>query len=384
MPDLPSPARVLVVDERIPVPSQGAGYGRMFDLLLALAGSDRLDVTFHPQHWFPVDEDVIAQLRAAGVELVEDLPAHLAARPADFDIVVISRPNVYEAYAPLLAGELPGIPVVYDAEAVAWRRLETRLDLAPTEEARARLQAGLDQARALEQRIFAEVDAVVCISEEEAAIVREHARGEVIVVAPLRTDARPTTRGFHERDGVGLVAGWAAGPGSPNADGLLWFGREVLPALRVLLPDVRLRVTGGDPPDNLAWLAGPQVDFVGRVEDLHGFYDSIRVAISPVRYGAGVKLKSIEALQSGVPLVATREGAAGLHPGLSGGFFATDDPLLFAAQVAALLTDETAWRMSRAAALHGVSRSGSLTVAEWPEIIGRHLTIAERTETPVV
>ena len=101
----------------------------------------------------------------------------------------------------------------------------------------------------------------------------------------------------------------------------------------------------------------------------------IRVVISPVRFGSGVKLKSVEALQSAVPLVGTTEGVAGLDPAFEGAVFATDDPSRFADYVVALLSDETAWSQSRTTALQvaGADQREGLTVAAWPDIIRKHL-----------
>jgi glycosyltransferase involved in cell wall biosynthesis len=87
----------------------------------------------------------------------------------------------------------------------------------------------------------------------------------------------------------------------------------------------------------------------GFVPDLADFYRRVRVAIAPLRFGAGVKLKTVEALQYGVPVVATTVGAEGLEA-LPGDVIAVhDDPAGFAAAVVARLRDVETWRAHRAA-----------------------------------
>ena len=77
------------------------------------------------------------------------------------------------------------------------------------------------------------------------------------------------------------------------------------------------------------------------------FYSQARVAISPMRYGAGVKLKTIEALQFGVPIVATSVGSEGIETFGTGAMNVTDDPREFAEAVAALVDDRDRWEAQR-------------------------------------
>ena len=119
----------------------------------------------------------------------------------------------------------------------------------------------------------------------------------------------------------------------------MWFVQKVLPLIRARIPWVRLRVTGQDPPPELLRYASPNLVFEGHVGDLAKFYDEARVAIVPVRFGAGVKLKTIEALQYGVPTVTTAVGAEGIDIHQTGALAITDDPAEFALNVAILLDD---------------------------------------------
>lgn len=371
----PPAGRVLVIDDQIPSPSVGSGYGRMYDTLVVLGRAPDLEVVFHPRLDVPVDEALVRELQDLGVRIVPSLEAYLRDHGDGVDVVVVSRPHNFRRYADDLERLIPHVPVVYDAEAVYYRRAEMQAALVADEEERARLTEEAAQLRVVEQRLFERADEVICISDDEAAIAATHTSAPIRVIEAWLADAEPTDTGFAERSHIGFVAGWNAGANSPNADGLLWLGREVLPILRTRLPDFRLLVTGANPPPNVQWLAGDNVTFVGRIDDLNAFYGNIRVAISPVRFGAGVKLKSVEALQSGVPLVATREGAAGLDPALAGGYFATDDPERFATCLATLLTDEAAWTASREKALgaRALQERAGRTIAAWPAIIREHL-----------
>ena len=130
-------------------------------------------------------------------------------------------------------------------------------------------------------------------------------------------------------------------------------------------------MTGKNPPSELLALADPNVCFEGHVADLGAFYDQIRVAIVPNRFGSGVKLKTVQAMQYGVPTVSTSIGAEGLVLTSSKGLRISDDRVAFATDVVQLLTDEREWLQSRAALIAQVSAWKSARAAgrTWPELL---------------
>jgi glycosyltransferase involved in cell wall biosynthesis len=115
-------------------------------------------------------------------------------------------------------------------------------------------------------------------------------------------------------------------------------------------------VTGQDPPTELLQYASPSIVFEGHVGDIAKFYDDARVAIVPMRFGAGVKLKAIEALQYGVPTVSTTIGAEGIDLHQTGALAITDDAAEFAFNVATLLDNPQLWedRRERIRAMHDI------------------------------
>ena len=90
------------------------------------------------------------------------------------------------------------------------------------------------------------------------------------------------------------------------------------PLVLARVPGAKLLVTGDDPPREVLRFACDSIEFLGRVPDLERFYDALRVAIVPIRYGSGVKLKTVEALQFGVPTVSTTIGAESIPSDVDG------------------------------------------------------------------
>ena len=367
------PERVLVVDDRIPDQSLGSGFGRMLDCLTALTGCGRYHVAFHATISQDGDSVLMGRL---GVEVVEgSLEEHLLAPGVYYEHLVVSRPHNAERVGALLRERLPRARLVYDAEAMYYRRLERQAAFAEGAE-RVALAREAVVMRARELEVVAQAEDVVCISEQEAALIRPHTRARVAVVDPWLAAPVLTAGGFRERAHLGFVAGWLAGPSSPNADGLLWFVRHVLPLVHTRVPWAKLLVTGAAPPPNVLRLAGPNVMFVGGLPDLHAFYRSIRVIVVPIRYGAGVKLKTVEALQHGVPTVATRVGAEGIDEAAVQALVVSDDPVVLAEAIAQLVDEPAAWARRRkrieAASGHWTGVRRGVT---WPDVLasGDHI-----------
>jgi O-antigen biosynthesis protein len=361
------PTRVLVIDDLIPDPAMGAGFGRMRDTLASLARESDLYLSFHPR---VVDAD--ARFTVGGVRVIFDLEEHLSTDGVDYEIVIVSRPDNVRLYRELIDKYLPSATKVYDAEALFSRRLEMQVEQSSGEKRR-RIEAEVAAMKELETSIVRWASLVVCISRTEAEVVRSMTQSPVRVVSPRLELAHPTKAEFHQRSGIGLVAGWKSGPGTPNTDGLLWFAREVMPRLRAIEPEAVLRVTGFNPPTEVRWMTSDEIEFVGEVGDLGSFYEMIRVAISPTRFGAGVKIKSVEAIQFAVPLVCTSEAAAGLPPILRDAVWVADDPDDFADAVGELLRNDRAWNRVRdrclAAENRALTEDTDPELWTWPAII---------------
>lgn len=118
-----------------------------------------------------------------------------------------------------------------------------------------------------------------------------------------------------------------------NIMGVTWFLNEVLP----FLPDIKIHVIGGicKKTENYANIINH-----GFVDDLDEIYRSAKVVICPMLSGTGVKIKVLEALSYGLPVVTTRRGVDGLINKISNGCVITNEPKNFAQYIIKLLKDE--------------------------------------------
>jgi GT2 family glycosyltransferase len=358
---------LLLIDDRPPQRGSGSGFSILLDAIEALDDSDyAVSVTASDR----VDGD-LAALADMGVHVMRGSPdAVLSDLSQMFDRVLISRPNNFHRYAPLVRQYQPHASLVYLAEALYYRRMQRQLDLATDPAERERRATEMLECRHLERAIPHQADQIICVSDEEAAILASVAgHCPIAVVRPVVRSLAPTQAAFSDRADLLFTPGWLAGDASPNVDALRWFVTNILPRLLDVRPDIRLRVTGADPPPSARAVAGPAVDFVGYTPELRAQYEAARIVVVPMRFGAGVKLKCLEALQYGVPVVSTSVGAEGLGVHDSRAVVVTDDPRDFAARLLRLYESPEAWARQRGFVLRVAERWREQTEPTWRQVL---------------
>ena len=126
----------------------------------------------------------------------------------------------------------------------------------------------------------------------------------------------------------------------PNVDAVVWFVDAVLPLVRSVVPGFELSIVGRDPVPRVRALARrPGVRVVGRVHDTVPYLHGSAVAVVPLRAGSGSRLKVLEAMATGTPLVSTTIGVEGLDVEPGRHFVAADGPVEYADAIVDLLGD---------------------------------------------
>ena len=140
-----------------------------------------------------------------------------------------------------------------------------------------------------------------------------------------------------------------------NDDGLRSFLTSVWPLVLARVPGAKLRVLGREPSGKLREAAerfSQSVSLEGFVPDLGQLFGRAAATINPLRFGSGIKLKVIEALGRGVPVVSTELGAEGITSGASHGVLVADEPAEFADVMVGLTSIRYNNEVSQAARAH--------------------------------
>jgi glycosyltransferase involved in cell wall biosynthesis len=125
----------------------------------------------------------------------------------------------------------------------------------------------------------------------------------------------------------------------PNADGVMFFADEVFPAVRRRRPDASFRIIGPGASAEILQRQHSGVEVVGMVDDVNPYIDRAAVIVVPLRIGGGTRLKIVEALSKGKPVVSTRLGAEGLDVVDGKHLLLADEPQHFAEQIERVLAD---------------------------------------------
>ncbi|MCC2632861.1 MAG: glycosyl transferase [Ramlibacter sp.] len=338
----PGRKMILVVDHYTPQPDRDAGSRSMWCILRTLLKMG-LVVKFWP-HNEAYDPDYADLLQQAGVEVVvgEEVRGNfsgwLAANGDRLDYVLLSRPTVAPDFLPLLRKQTAARILFYGHD-VHHERHQREHALTGSETARQEAA----KFRAMEHALWRQVDAVYYPSSTETATVLAAVPGVHAYTMPLfYFDDAPAPPGPQGRKDILFVAGFGH---PPNIDAAKWLVDEILPRVRSAAgEDVHLWLVGSHPTEEIQQLSSEHITVTGYVSDerLMEFYRTARVAVVPLRVGAGMKGKVIEALHHGLPLVTTPVGAQGLE-GLEQVVPVSTDPDWLGRQIGLLLRDDARW-----------------------------------------
>ncbi len=154
-----------------------------------------------------------------------------------------------------------------------------------------------------------------------------------------------------------------------NVDAVTWFSRNAWPEISRNHPDLQFTIVGRDPAPEVCALASDRIHVTGTVDDVRPFYASAVVSVVPIRSGSGTRLKILEAMAAGVPVVSTRLGAEGIHVEDNVHLLLADTgPEIVAAVHRVVSSAETSSRLSRAA------RELVCRVYDW-SIVGKQLRV---------
>jgi GT2 family glycosyltransferase/ubiquinone/menaquinone biosynthesis C-methylase UbiE len=350
---------VLVVDHYVPQHDRDAGSRTMWQFMQMFMRQG-MDVKFWPENlWF--DPVYTAGLQQMGIEVIYGpeyrggFNAWIKENGQSIDCVLLSRPHVAELFVDALRRHT-SCPILYYGHDIHHRRIDEQLK----HQASVELEKERALMEGLEHAIWSKVDVIYYPADGETEVVdswlRDHAGSAVARTIPVYAfDSFPESpeKNIAERRDVIFVGGFAH---APNVDAAVWLAKEIFPRIRKEVPGVHLYLVGSNPPEAVKELANNWITVTGFVsdEDLMHRYSEARVAIAPLRFGAGMKGKVIEAMRYGLPCVTTSIGAQGL--GDAGEFLAVgDEPEQLAAKVVELIRDDTLWMRSSLASQRFVS-----------------------------
>jgi len=299
-----------------------------------------LEVKFLSEH-FQRLEPYSTELNQLGIETLdgewyrENWESWLKENAQTIDYVFFHKPDPASKFLPAVKS-CTNAAIIYQCHDLHYLRLRRKAEVEND-------QSILEEAELYEKKedfICSNSDVLLTFSEVEEKFLKEKFPDKRVFTAPLffYPDVRDPDRDFSKRRDLLYVGACAH---SPNHDAVSWFCKEIFPLIQLKVPDIALNVVGADPPPDISSLDSNAIKILGRVseEELNHLYESVRMMVVPLRFGAGVNGTVIEALYNGLPLVSTSIGLEGIK-GIDQLASPQDDPEDFAAEVVSVYSNE--------------------------------------------
>ena len=356
-----SRSNILIVEACMVTPDQDSGSVRMLNLMRILLDEGH-HVTFVADN-LDGDSRYAATLTAMGVEVLYGRFAGsvrnvLRQRGASLDTIVFCRYYIATQYVSVMRALAPRARIVFDTVDLHFLREEREASLVGA----AALHRSAASTRNKEIAVIEKCDVTLVVSAVEKALLAEQvpqARVEIIsninppmvdsVDGPSTTSVEP----FGHREGILFIGGFRH---PPNVDAIKWYAADVLPLLRNLLPDVTTTVVGSHMPEDIRILAQEGLQIQGFVANTEPILRKARVSIAPLRYGSGVKGKINEAMNHGIPVVATSTAVEAMHLVDGRDVLVADTAADFAAAIVQVYGDAALWAQLSAAGRTNVQK----------------------------
>ena len=326
---------ILIIDSRIPDPQRDSGSLRLCHIF-QLLHRDGWNIHFLAADGIAAATD-IDRLASIGVQVHRgSIRVWLKQHGSSLDAIVLCRLPVASQYLEQVRHLASSAKVIFDTVDLHFIREQRAAEL--NNNGPLRRQAL--RSRKQELDLIARSDFTYVVSAGEQAILASLLPESSVHLLTNIHEVHGRAAAFHARRDMVFVGGFGH---PPNADAMRWFASEILPRLHERAPDISLHIVGDIDSTARQSLERPGLIIHGRVEDIRPFMDGCRVAIAPLRFGAGVKGKVNLALSYGLPIVATTIAAEGMFLEDGRNVLIADDAERFAEAIVRLYSNEALW-----------------------------------------
>ncbi|MCH3951217.1 MAG: glycosyltransferase family 4 protein [Acidaminococcus sp.] len=307
---------ILVIDRYVPRFDQDAGSRTTYHYLKLFVKMG-LHVIFVGDDYF-LHEPYTTNLEQMGIEVLggdswnrEKFFEWLKEHGQFVDYACLNRPNVSIKYMDLFK-KLTRAKIIYYGHDLHFIRESRQYEIEKNPD----LLKSIERWKKIEGYLFENADVIYTPGSYEEDILKSMYPQKRISAIPIYLYDNKILNStiipkFDERDGLLFVGGFGH---KPNEDAILWFMNSVFPLILKEIPNIKLYIVGSHPTADIKSFASNKVIVTGFIDDmeLKKLYMRCRVVVVPLRYGAGIKGKVVEAIRWGVPTVTTTIGAEGL------------------------------------------------------------------------
>ena len=304
---------IVVIDHYVPQYDQDAGSKTTFQCLKLFVEMG-LNVKFLPDNFFN-DESYTVALEQIGIEVLygvwykENWGKWIRGNANYIDYFYCNRPHITIKYLDFIKNNTKS-KIIYYGHELHYLSSFRRYELERQEE----ILKAFKNWEKIESEILMKSNVVYFPSKFEIEEIKKrfpHVMARAIPGYIFENLNNVICPNFKKREHLLFVGGFRH---PPNIDGIKWFVNEIFPSVLKQNPEIKLYIVGSHPPDEISKLQSSNIIITGFVTDdqLKHYYNMCRLVVAPLRYGAGVKGKVVEAIYYQVPVVCTSVAGEGL------------------------------------------------------------------------
>jgi GT2 family glycosyltransferase/glycosyltransferase involved in cell wall biosynthesis len=337
----PPPGRksILVIDHHVPMPDKDAGSVRMFHILNILHQLGHR-VTFVPDNLANISP-YGDELQKRGIEIIyhpyfKKVRDYLISHGPEFDVVVLSRCDFARKHIADTRLYAPRSRIIFDTVDLHFVRTDREAQITSNPETREEAR----QQEELEYDLIDQADETWVVSSVEQKLLREARPDKSIEIVSTIVEVPGSKTPFALRRDLLFIGGFQH---RPNIGAVLFFVKDIYPLVSEHLRDAKFYIIGDKAPPEVAALATERIVVAGLQRDVRPFFDSIKLSVAPLRFGAGVKGKINQSMAFGVPVVATSLAIEGMDLQDREDVLVADEPKEFARTLIELYESEELW-----------------------------------------
>lgn len=324
----------IIFDEKVPTPDQDSGSVRMFHILKILAKRGRCAFVPLSPSKSPEYETL---LKKEGIEIIYPKDYLNRMKSEEFNVAIMSRPSVANRVFKKIREVNKHIKIIFDTVDIHFLRFEREFKLTGNRN----IEKEALYFKEVEKRLASLSDLVWCVSPVDKEVLQNEAPEADIQIVPNIHALKSRGKRFEERKGLLFIGCFLH---SPNVDAIHYFLAKIYPIIRQEIKDIQFYVVGSEVPEEISAYSSKDVIITGHVPDVDPYFQSCRLSVAPLQFGAGMKGKVGQALAYGLPVVTTSIGAEGMN--LKHGYEAmiVDDHERFAKAVISVYQNKDLWQ----------------------------------------
>jgi O-antigen biosynthesis protein len=331
---------ILVIDHHVPKPDHDSGSLRMFQILTLLHQLGHR-VTFIADNLANIPP-YAGELQKRGIEVVyhpyiKKVRDYLISHGSSFDVVVLSRCDFARKHIADVRQDAPQARIIFDTVDLHYLREDREAQLTRDAEMRQRAE----EKRQLEHELIEQADETWVVSPVEQRLLRQEWPGKSIQLVSNIVDVPGSRTPFALRRDWLFIGGFQH---RPNIDAVLFFVQKIYPLVSEQLRDAKFYILGDKAPPEIVALTTERIIVAGLQRDVRPFFDTVKLSVAPLRFGAGVKGKINQSMAFGVPVVATSLAVEGMELTDHEDILVADDPEDFARALIELYESEELWK----------------------------------------